>query len=292
MTNADIMGTWDLAFPHLNIYLYDVPKSFTVFGFEIAMYGVLVTLGFLCGLMMILHLAKKTGQDPDMYWDLFFAIMIASLIGARIYYVIFDWNRLYRGNPMAIFNIRDGGLAVYGGIIAGTLTTYVFSRIRKVPFLRLGDTLSPGLLMGQIIGRYGNFTNREAFGQYTDNLFAMRIPLKAVYLASEVTDTHMAHMTGSQNFIQVHPTFLYESLWNLGLLILILLYYKHRRFTGEIILMVFGGYGAGRMWIEGLRTDQLKLHYSGFPVSQMLAILVFVFCLTCLITVHFHKRAK
>ena len=290
MTNADIMGTWDIAFPHLHIYLSDVPKSFTVFGFEIAMYGVFVTLGFLCALVLILQIAKRTGQNKDMYWDWFFAIMIAGIAGARLYYVIFDWNRLYKDNPLAIFNLRDGGLAIYGGIIAGLVTTYVFSRIRKVSFLKVGDTVCPGLLLGQVIGRYGNFTNREAFGQYTDNLFAMRIPVRAVYLMNEITDTHLAHKTGSQNFIQVHPTFLYESLWNLCLLILILLYYKHRKYAGQIILLTFGGYAAGRMWIEGLRTDQLKLHYSGLPVSQMLAILVFCFCLTCLITVYIRRR--
>lgn len=290
MTNPEIMGTWDIAFPHLHIYLSDVPKSFTILGFEIAMYGVMVTLGFLCALVLILQVAKRTGQNPDLYWDWFFAIMITGIIGARLYYVIFDWNRLYKDNPLAIFNLRDGGLAIYGGIIAGLVTTLVFARLRKVSFLKMGDTVCPGLLIGQVIGRYGNFTNREAFGQYTDNLFAMRIPIRAVYLYNEITESHMAHVTGAQNYIQVHPTFLYESLWNLVLLILILLYYKRRQYDGQIILFTFGGYAAGRMWIEGLRTDQLKLHYSGLPVSQMLAILVFCFCLTCLITVAIRRR--
>lgn len=288
----DIMGAGDLAFPHLHIYLRNVPKSFSVFGFEIAMYAVCVTTGFLLAFTLITKLAKDSSQDPDTYWDLFFWLMPVSILGARIYYVIFDWNRLYRGNILQIFNIRDGGLAIYGGIIAGVITVYVFVKKRKLSFLKMGDTIVPGLLLGQAIGRFGNFTNREAFGQYTDNLLAMRIPMSAVYRADEITATHMAHVTDNINYIQAHPTFLYESLWNTGLLLFLLWYFKKKKFDGELILIAFGGYGFGRMWIETLRTDQLRLHYSGLPVSQLLAMLLFVFCATCLITVRMRLRRE
>ncbi len=286
----DIMGKMDIAFPHLNIYLENVPKSFTVFGFSIALYGVIIGLGFFLALILISKVAGATGQNPDTYWDVATFIIVFSIIGARIYYVFFAWD-YYKDNPISVFNIRNGGLAIYGGVIAGFLTAFIYCKIKKVNFFLLTDTIMPGLLLGQIMGRWGNFTNREAFGEYTDNLFAMRLPVEAVR-SGEITELMKAHMVEGTNYIQVSPTFLYESMWNLCLLIIVLLYIKHKKFDGEIVLLYLGGYGLGRFWIEGLRTDQLIMHTTGLPVSQMLALCLVVFSVTAMIIKRFKMREK
>ena len=271
----DIMGKMDIAFPHIGVYLKDVPKNFSVFGFSVAIYGVIIGLGFLCALLLIARVAKWTDQNADDYWDVAIYIIIFSILGARTYYVFFAWD-YYKNNPISVFNIRNGGLAIYGGVIAGFLTLYIFSRVKKKNFFLMGDTIMPGLVLGQMMGRWGNFTNREAFGEYTDSLLAMRLPVEAVR-SGEITELMKANMVEGTNYIQVSPTFLYESLWNLMLLILILLYTKHKKFNGEIVLLYLGGYGLGRAWIENLRTDQLIMHTTGLPVSQMLAIGLVIF---------------
>lgn len=286
----DIMGKMDIAFPHLNIYLENVPKSFTVFGFSIALYGVIIGLGFFLALILISKIAGATGQNPDTYWDVATFVIVFSIIGARIYYVFFAWD-YYKDNPISVFNIRNGGLAIYGGVIAGFLTAFIYCRIKKVNFFLLTDTIMPGLLLGQVMGRWGNFTNREAFGEYTDNLFAMRLPVEAVR-SGEITELMKAHMVEGTNYIQVSPTFLYESMWNLCLLIIVLLYIKHKKFDGEIVLLYLGGYGLGRFWIEGLRTDQLIMHTTGLPVSQMLALCLVVFSVTAMIIKRLKMREK
>lgn len=286
----DIMGKMDIAFPHLNIYLENVPKSFTVFGFSIALYGVIIGLGFFLALILISKIAGATGQNPDTYWDVATFVIIFSIIGARAYYVFFAWD-YYKDNPISVLNIRNGGLAIYGGVIAGFLTAFIYCRIKKVNFFLLTDTIMPGLLLGQIMGRWGNFTNREAFGEYTDNLFAMRLPVEAVR-SGEITELMKAHMVEGTNYIQVSPTFLYESMWNLCLLIIVLLYIKHKKFDGEIVLLYLGGYDLGRFWIEGLRTDQLIMHTTGLPVSQMLAMCLVVFSVTAMIIKRLKMREK
>ena len=271
----DIMGKMDIAFPNLHIYLKDVPKSFSIFGFDIALYGVIIGLGFFLALLLISRMAKKTGQNPDDYWDIAVYIIVFSIIGARIYYVFFAWD-YYKDNPISVLYIRNGGLAIYGGVIAGFLTAFIYTKIKKKSFLMMADTIMYGLLLGQLIGRWGNFTNREAFGEYTNGLFAMRLPVDAVR-GGEITALMKEHMSAQTNYIQVSPTFLYESVWNLCLLIILLFYCKHKKFNGEIVLFYLGGYGLGRAWIEGLRTDQLIMHTTGLPVSQMLAICLVVF---------------
>ncbi len=271
----DIMGRMDIAFPNLGLYLKDVPKNFTIFGFTIALYGVIIGLGFLLALLIIARVAKWTDQNPDDYWDMAIYVIIFSIIGARIYYVFFAWD-YYKDNPISVFNIRNGGLAIYGGVLAGFATIFIYTRIKKKSFLLMADTVMFGLVFGQIMGRWGNFTNREAFGEYTDGLFAMRLPVEMVR-SGEITELMMAHMSDATNYVQVSPTFLYESMWNVCLLIILFLYCKHKKFDGEIVLLYLGGYGLGRAWIEGLRTDQLIMHTTGLPVSQMLAICLVVF---------------
>lgn len=268
--------TMNINFPNLGIYLENVGKSFSVFGFEIAFYGITIALGVIAGITMAAILAKKTGQDADTYYDLATYAVIISIMGARLYYVIFSWDN-YKDNLLSIFNLRQGGLAIYGGVIAAIITTYVFGRIKKIPFGLLLDTAGPGLILGQIIGRWGNFFNREAFGEYTNNLLAMQIPLDAVR-KSDVTEKMMefAEMIDGVTFIQVHPTFLYESLWNVCILTLMLLWIKRKKFNGEVFLIYLLGYGVGRFWIESLRTDQLIISGLGLPASQVLAVIMVV----------------
>lgn len=269
------MGEWDIAFPNIGVYLRNVPKSFDVFGFTIAFYGVIIGIGVLAGILMAVREAKVTGQDPDTYWDFAIYAVIFSVIGARIYYVIFAWDH-YKDDLLSIFNFRNGGLAIYGGVIAAFLTLFIYSRIKKQNFFQMGDTGVLGLILGQIIGRWGNFMNRECFGQYTDSLFAMRLPVIAVR-SNEITVEMADHVVNGINYIQVHPTFLYESVWNLFILILMLLYKGKKKFHGEMCLFYLGGYGIGRFFIEGLRTDQLLFPGTGIAVSQVLGLLLFVF---------------
>lgn len=284
------MNQFDIAFPNLGIYLEHIPKSFTVFGFEIAFYGIIIGLGMLAGILMASAEAKRTGQNPDLYWDFAIYAVIIAVICARIYFVIFAWD-IYKDDLLQIFNIRSGGLAIYGGVIGAFATLFVYARIKKVNPLQMADTGVMGLILGQIIGRWGNFTNREAFGQYTDGLFAMRLPIEAVR-SSDISPSIAAHITEGINYIQVHPTFLYESLWNLGILIFMLLYRKHKKFMGEITLLYLGGYGIGRAWIEGLRTDQLLFPGTEIAVSQVLAILLVVGAILCDIVVRIRKTKE
>ncbi len=286
----DIMGAMDIAFPNLNIYLENVPKSFTVFGFTIALYGVIIGCGFLLGLLLISKIAEKTGQKADDYWDIAVYIIIFSIIGARLYYVFFAWD-YYKEDPISILYLRNGGLAIYGGVIAGFLTAFIYTKVKKKNFLMMTDTIMYGLLLGQLIGRWGNFTNREAFGEYTDGLLAMRLPV-AIVRSGEITELMKEHMSAATNYIQVSPTFLYESLWNLCLLIILLVYCKHKRFNGEIVLLYLGGYGLGRAWIENLRTDQLIMHTTGLPVSRMLAICLVIFAVVADVVVRIRLKGQ
>lgn len=257
-------------FPHLGIHLKSVGDHITILGFDIAYYGIIIGIGILVGIFIAAMEAKRTGQNPDDYYDLAIYAVIFSIIGARIYYVIFSWD-MYKRDILSIFNIRQGGLAIYGGVIAAVITVIIFARVKGLSAPLLMDTAGLGLVAGQMIGRWGNFFNREAFGEYTDWLLAMRLPVDAVR-GSDITDLMRKHMETVKDvsFIQVHPTFLYESLWCFLILILLLIYRKHKKFDGEIFLMYLAGYGFGRFWIERLRTDQLLLP-NGFPVSQLLA---------------------
>lgn len=271
----DIMGVNDIAFPNLGLYLRNIPQGFTVFGFFISLYGVIIAIGVMAGITIAAHIAKKTGQDPDDYWDFAIYAVIFALIGARIYYVVFEWDS-YKDNLLEVFNVRGGGMAIYGGVIAAFITLFFWCRIKKKDPRQVGDTAMAGLLLGQVIGRWGNFTNREVFGEYSDGLLAMRIPLEAVRDRTDITDNISAHIAQGTNYIQVHPTFFYESALNLLLMVVILLYLRHRKFRGEICLMYLGGYGIIRFFVEGIRTDRLKFAGTDIAVSQMLGISLFV----------------
>lgn len=270
----DIMDVTDIAFPHLGIYLENVPRNFSIFGFRIAFYGVIIGIGILCGILMAAYIAKKEGLNPDLIWDFAIYAIIFSIIGARIYYVVFDWD-IYKDNLLSIFNLRNGGLAIYGAVIAAFATLWVYCRVKKQSFLQIADICVPGLVLGQIIGRWGNFMNREVFGEYTDNLLAMRLPIDAVR-SGDISESITRNIVEGTNYIQVHPTFLYEGLWNLALLLFMLWYRQHKKFRGEMWLLYLGGYGLGRAWIEGIRTDTLFIPHTTIAVSQVLAVVLFV----------------
>lgn len=283
---------YNINFPHLHIYLEHVGKNVMIGNFSIAYYGMIIALGMLAGISIACLAAKKTGQNPDTYFDLAVVAIICSVIGARIYYVIFRWD-LYKDDLLSVFNIRQGGLAIYGGVIAAIITTFIFAKVKKIKFGLLCDTAGLGLVLGQIIGRWGNFFNREAFGGYCDGLFAMQLPLSAVR-SSDCTQELLQNVVEVDgiSYIQVHPTFLYESLWNLGLLILLIIFFKHKKFDGEVFLWYLFGYGIGRFWIEGLRTDQLLLPVVNYPVSQLVAILLVVISLVWVIVGEVRARKQ
>lgn len=265
------MNETSILFPNLGITLEHVGQSIELFGIEIAYYGIIIGIGMFLGVLLIQYLAKKSGQNEDMYLDMCLITLVCAVMGARLYYVVFSWED-YADNLLEIFNLRGGGLAIYGGVLAGILTVWIFAKVKKQNFGLLGDTVAPGLLVGQILGRWGNFFNREAFGGYTDHLLAMALPQQAVR-QGDLTGQMLEHVKviDGIEFVQVHPTFLYESLWNAGVLLFLLWYGKRKKFHGEIFLLYLVGYGIGRIWIEALRTDQLLIPGIGLPVSQVLS---------------------
>lgn len=281
-----MMETMDIAFPNLGIYLSDVPKSISVFGFSIAFYGMIIGCAILIGLFVALKDAKQSGQKEELYWDFLLYAIFISIICARLYYVIFSFET-YKHDLLSIFNIRLGGLAIYGGVIGALLTLLVYVKVKKQSFFQMADTAVLGLVIGQAIGRFGNFMNREAFGGYTNNILAMRLPIEAVR-KTEITSDIASHIAQGANYIQVHPTFLYESIWNILLFFCLWFYKKKKKFQGEIFFLYLAGYGLGRLWIEGLRTDQLLLWKTGLPISQVLGCFLFMISTSYLVL----KRIK
>ncbi|MCR5654074.1 MAG: prolipoprotein diacylglyceryl transferase [Lachnospiraceae bacterium] len=286
------MESFDIAFPNLGIYLSNVPKNFTVFGVTIALYGVVIALGMALAVTLVNYEGNRMGMPKDFWWDNAVFIILFGIVGARIYYVIFSWKD-YKDNLMQVFNLRGGGLAIYGGVIAGFATVFVICRIKKTSYIQAMDAVVLGLLVGQTMGRWGNFFNRECFGEYTDSLLAMRLPIEMVR-QHEITDAMWAHVGEGVNYIQVHPTFLYESGLNLCLLIVLLLYRRHKKFNGEIALGYIGGYGLIRFFVEGMRTDQLKFPGTDLAVSQCLGLACFVaaFITAVICHVRFRKKAQ
>lgn len=267
---------YNINFPNLHIFLEDVGKSIMIGDFAIAYYGIVIACGMIGGVLIAATIAKRSGQDPEDYYDMALYAIIFAVLGARMYFVIFNWD-YYVEDLTRILNIREGGLGIYGGIIAAIITVFILTRRKKLDFGLVADTAAPALIFGQCLGRWGNFFNREAFGGYTDNLLAMQLPVSAVR-RNEITVELWQHAVEIEGitYIQVHPTFLYESLWNFALMISLLIYWKHRKFNGEVFLLYLLGYGVGRFWIESLRTDQLILPIVGVPVSMVVAALMVV----------------
>jgi phosphatidylglycerol:prolipoprotein diacylglycerol transferase len=298
----------NINFPNLGIELKNVPTGIDIFGFEIAFYGIIIGFGMLCGWLIAEWMAKRTGQNPELYLDFALVAIVVSVIFTRLGYVLFSLDE-FIDNPLEIFNFRSGGLMIYGGIFGAILTAIVFTRIKKYPFWLLADTGCVGLITGQVIGRWGNFFNREVFGKYTNGLLAMQLNvndvsydfktsdisyLQAKYEGKQITLNRIMELRDNIavvdgiEYIQVHPTFLYESLWNLALLIILIIYTKHKKFDGEIMLMYLAGYGLGRFWIEGIRIDQLFLWGTSIPVSQLISALLVIASVAAII----FKRIK
>ena len=260
----------DLSFVHLGITIEHLRNSISIFGFRIAFYGIIIGCGMLAG-MRWLSLMPKAGTGPGSVYGFCTVWIIFSIIGARLYYVIFEWDN-YKNDLLQIFNLRAGGLAIYGGVIGAVLTLLIFTKVRKTVLLFHGRQRRIRTDHRTDHWPLGQFFNCEAFGGYTDNLFAMRIK-ESIVNPSMISAGLLEHeiVENGVKYIQVHPTFLYESCWNLCVLAFMLWYRKRKKFDGEMLWVYFLGYGLGRVWIEGLRTDQLKLPGTGLAVSQLLS---------------------
>lgn len=246
-----------VSFPYLNLEFTLNRVAFSIFGVEVYTYGLLIGLGILLAVIYGNFESKRIGIIQDDMYNMLLMALPASIVGARLYYVVFEWDS-YKDNLLSILDIRSGGIAIYGGIIAAALVVFAYCKVKKISFGRCFDLLSIGLLIGQAVGRWGNFVNGEAFGGPTSLPWAMSI----------VQDGEM--LAGFR-----HPTFLYESLWNTAGIIILWIFRKHKKFEGEVFCGYMLWYGLGRVWIEGLRAD--SLYIGDLRVSQLLsAVLVFV----------------
>ncbi len=266
-----------LSFPGLGIGEFTVnSEAFSLFGAPIAWYALIICTGMIFAVGYIIFRAKQIGIDSEQVLDFALFVIPIGVLGARLYYVIMDIDSFHSLGD--VLNIRNGGLAIYGGIIAGAITVFCVCKYKKIDFLAFADCVVPGLIMAQAIGRWGNFMNGEAFGGITDSFLRMGIR------------NYNSIMTfGTYEMVYVHPTFLYESLWNLLGFIGVNVFYKHKKYDGQIFLMIFGWYGLGRMLIEGLRTDSLYLFGTSIRVSQALAGVLFITCTALLVYFAFKK---
>ena len=266
-----------ISFPGLGIEEFSVNSvAFEIFGVEIAWYALFITFGMICCITYAVLQSRKIGMTFDDVIDFALFTIPIGVIGARLYYVLSELDQYHSFKD--VINIREGGLAIYGGIIAGTITVFVVSLVKKINFFAFGDCVAPGVLLAQGIGRWGNFMNGEAFGYETDWFCRMGL---------------QNFLTGNK-LMYVHPTFLYESLWNLLGVLLVYLFAKliGKKYDGQLILLTFGWYGLGRMFIEGLRTDSLYIPGTEIRTSQALALVIFVFCLAMLIYFMIKKPTK
>lgn len=267
----------EIWFPNLDIEIDRLNRvAFTLFGLDVYWYGIFIGAGIILGTYLAMRYMKKIGGNPDNVLDFMLYAIVFCIIGARLYYVVFSWD-LYKDNLLDIFNLRKGGLAIYGGIIAAVIFGIFYVRKRRLNFWDMADVMIPSVPLGQAIGRWGNFFNREAFGGFTDGLFAMRYQLPQVS-SSNLTEDILNNtvVVNGVEYIQVHPTFLYESLWNIGVFILLLVLRKSGKFKRGMFAWYLILYGIGRVWIEGLRTDSLYLFGSGVRVSQILSGLMII----------------
>ena len=289
-TISEIVNTkigYDIAFPNIGIFITNLRNTITIGNFTIAYYGIIIALGMFISFIVVTRLAKKLGMDDDIFYDIFIIIIVFGIIGARAYYVIFRWD-YYQLRPYEILDIRAGGLAVFGGILLASVVIIIYCFWKKINFIKVLDLTFIGVALGQAIGRYGNFFNMEAFGEYTNNLFAMR--LRTEYLdPSNITFLQSLNAITEDGieYIQAHPTFFYESTLNLilfGVLVYILL--KKHKFDGQILATYLIGYGIIRFFVESLRTDSLM--FGSMKVSKIVAAVCVVIGIVLYI-LHFRK---
>lgn len=268
-------GYYEIVFPKLDIVLEVKSQAFSIFGIGIQWYGILITLGMILAMIFGFSQFKKYGINSDRAIDCVIGGIIGGIIGARAYYVIMEWDN-YAGNLKEIINIRNGGLAIYGGVIGSILAGGIIAKIRKVKLLPLLDVAGMSFLIGQGIGRWGNFTNHEAFGSNTESIFGMtsgKIQERIMYMNNPSVSPDLP----------VHPCFLYESVWCLTGFVLLYFLSKKRKYDGQMFIMYIGWYGFGRFFIEGLRTDSLML--GNLRVSQVLALICFITSVILLIVI-------
>lgn len=278
-----------ISFPGLGIKEFTIdPVAFTIFGKDVMWYGVIISVGILLAISYVLYRAKHNeGIKQDDVFDYAIYVVLFGVIGARLYYVLTEFEQ-YRGetfletlkNSVAIW---EGGLAIYGGIIAGGITLAIVSKIKKIKIGKAFDMVAPAVMLGQLIGRWGNFCNGEAYG-WSENVatFPLRMHLRKTEISYGREDEIFSDF--------VHPTFLYESLWNLIGFILINLFYKKKKYDGQVFFMYITWYGFGRMLIEGLRTD--SLYVGTFRISQVIGFLCFFFGLAILTTMEIVLRLR
>ena len=248
-----------ISFPMFGSGSINPPSYFNLFGRNIYFYGVIVAFAFILGTLYCTKKAKLVGIRADDVYDVLLWLIPLCIVGARIYYVLFRLD-YYLAHPSEIFAIWEGGLAIYGGIIVGALVIFFICRRKKIPVMAVLDLFIIACIIGQAIGRWGNFMNREAFGSETDIFCRMGLT------------------SPSGTTIYVHPTFLYESLWNLAGFIFLnwFLSSGKRKYDGQCFLIYLLWYGLGRSWIEGLRTDSLYIGHTNLRISQLLSIAMII----------------
>lgn len=262
-----------ISFPGLGIGEFEVNSvAFSIFGLDIAWYALIITIGMICAVTYTVISSRKMGMTIDDVIDYALFTIPIGVVGARLYYVLTTLDQY--DSFLDVINIRQGGLAIYGGIIAGGLTVLAVSYFKKINFLAFADYVAPGVLLAQGIGRWGNFMNGEAYGDITDWFCRMGLQ-----------NGNTLHDFGTSEMVFVHPTFLYESLWNLLGVLAVFLFdrYIHKKYDGQLFLMIFGWYGFGRMFIEGLRTDSLYVPGTDIRISQLLAGIIFIVCSALLV---------
>lgn len=266
-----------IRFPNLNIDFSFVGQSVSVRGFEITIYGILVTAGMLLGLALMLALSKKLKENPNLCLEAIIPALIGGTAGARLLYVALNRELFADRTVPQLLDIRSGGLSVCGGILGAMVLGAVYFRLRRISFAKVADIVCMGFLPVQIIGVWGNFFNREAFGEYTDSLFAMALPADAVS-GSRITELMSAHLTEADgiSWIQVHPLFLYESLWYLLLLFILLVYTWKRKYPGEILLRYLAGYSLGTAGIQWLSPGGRMVPGTEIPVASLVWAVLFV----------------
>ena len=279
-----------ISFPKLGWEFRIDPTAFTIFGLDIQWYGVIIVTGLLLAILYCFPRMKRFGIDSDRATDAVIAGVIGGIIGARLYYVAFRWDE-YKGDIKAILNTRNGGLAIYGGIIGAVLIGLIFCKIRKVKMLPMLDIVVIGFLIGQGVGRWGNFVNQEAFGTNTDSLFGMtggRIQ-NTIMSSSAFLDGEMYQkgLEMSEKYA-VHPCFLYESAWCLLGFLIFAFFSKKRKYDGQILLMYMAWYGAERFVVEGLRTDSLMI--GNIRISQALSLVICIVSIILQIILHFRVK--
>lgn len=273
ISNQDL-DYYQIVFPKMGIDINIKSEAFTVFGVQIQWYGVIITIGMLLAILFGFSQMKKYGIDSDRAIDAIIGGIIGGIIGARLYYVFLEWDS-YKGNLKEIINTRNGGLAIYGGIIGAFLIGGIIAKIRKLRLMPLLDIAGMGFLIGQGIGRWGNFFNHEAFGYNTDLPWGMTSgKIQEWIIENNSSISSASDILAMDPMKPVHPCFLYESIWCLLGFVVLFLISKRRKFDGQMFLMYVGWYGIGRFFIEGLRTDSLML--GNLRVSQVLGMIAFI----------------